>query len=104
MQSFGTYEDADEAAAAYDLGYILFRGTRGKINCSIDTYIEQATGRFHAAVAIPEQVLDAVDRFFTSDKFMHHDRAAVALRMAALFPAGATPPVASLWAAAGAAR
>lgn len=55
LQSFGTYDDADAAATAYDIGYILFRGTRGKINRPIDDYVDQASGRLHEDLHIPDQ-------------------------------------------------
>jgi hypothetical protein len=56
VQSFGTYDTTEAAAQAYDIGYILFRGASGKINRPIDTYIDQATGRFRDVIEIPEQV------------------------------------------------
>jgi hypothetical protein len=91
VQSFGTYDDADAAATAYDIGYILFRGTRGKINRPIDDYVDQASGLLHDDLHIPEQVDQAVRRYLESGKFAHEDKVRVMERVASYWPPGKCP-------------
>jgi hypothetical protein len=91
VQSFGTYETPDNAAKAYDIGYILFRGTRGKINRPIDDYIHLASGRFHDGTVIPPQVEDAVRRYLQSNKFKHQDKVTSLERITTYFKPDTCP-------------
>jgi hypothetical protein len=46
MQSFGRYDTAQQAAEAYDIGCILFKGREMRLNFSAATFLDDATGTF----------------------------------------------------------
>jgi hypothetical protein len=91
MQSFGSYDTPDEAAIAYDVGYILFRGLKGKINHPIDNYIDQATGYLHEDLQIPGQVDQSVRRYLESNKFGHEHKVSTMERIVAFWSPGKCP-------------
>ena len=61
MQSFGRYDTAAAAAAAYDVGFILCRGPRGKINFSFAAYLD-AGRHFRDELNLPAPVAVAISR------------------------------------------
>jgi hypothetical protein len=89
VQSFGRYESLEEAARAYDIGYILFRGIRGKLNFAVSNYIDIASGMFHDQVELPLLVAHAVSLYLkrgcTGSKGRLEEREAARARMSSLF-------------------
>lgn len=96
MQSFGRYPSLEEAARAYDIGYILFRGIRGKLNFGVSSYIDIASGTFHDYVELPLAIAHAISLYFkrgcTGPKGTLEEREAVRERMRSLFRPTICPP------------
>ena len=88
-RAWGCFPIAEEAARAYDIGYILFRGTHGKINTTLDQYIDCATGCFHASVDIPSTVEVAVQRYLKKAPAAIKDK--MLQRIVTYFTEGACP-------------
>ena len=70
VQSFGLYPTAEEAAAAYDIGLLLFLGVgHGKLFNALSHKYVNESGQFHSSIqmaGLPEGLLLSVRRWATT--------------------------------------